>query len=118
MATQHLRSTKRTPKAGRPTGRFTQHRRLDRLREVLENEPRGLTLEELAATLRVTERSVRRYLREFDGTKVDEKFELLEFVETRKGGPLLWRIKPGERGRAVSLRRAQAYALLATRRSL
>lgn len=119
MATNQLRSTRpRPPKVGRPVGGFTQHRRLDRLREVLENEPRGLTLEDLAATLKVTERSVRRYLRELDGTKVDEKFELLEFVETRKGGPLLWRIKPGERGRAVSLRRAQAYALLATRRSL
>lgn len=119
MATIAPRATKpRSPRAGRPVGRFTQHRRLDRLREVLENEPRGLTLEDLAATLKVTERSVRRYLRELDGTKVDEKFELLEFVETRKGGPLLWRIKPGERGRAVSLRRAQAYALLATRRSL
>lgn len=119
MPTLPPRSAKtRGPKLGRPAGRFTQHRRLDRLREVLENEPRGLTLEELAATLRVTERSVRRYLRELDGTKGEQKFEHLEFVETRKGGPLLWRIKPGERGRALSLRRAQAYALLATRRSL
>ena len=119
MRTLPSRSTKvRGPKLGRPKGRFTQHRRLDRLREVLESEPRGLTLEDLAATLKITQRSVRRYLRELDGTKPEEKFELLEFVETRKGGPLLWRIKPGERGRAVSLRRAQAYALLATRRSL
>lgn len=119
MPTLHSRGAKaRTSKLGRPKGRFTQHRRLDRLRELLENEPRGLTLEDLASTLRITQRSVRRYLRELDGTKSEEKFELLEFVETRKGGPLLWRIKPGERGRAVSLRRAQAYALLATRRSL
>jgi len=119
MRTIPARSTKaRGPKVGRPKGRFTQHRRLDRLREVLESEPRGLTLEDLAATLRITQRSVRRYLRELDGTKPEEKFELLEFVETRKGGPLLWRIKPGERGRSVPLRRAQAYALLATRRSL
>ncbi len=109
---------KRAPRRGRPQGSFTQHRRLDRLREALESEPRGLTLEDLAAALKVTQRSVRRYLRELDGTKNDENYELLEFVETRKGGPLLWRIKPGERGRAVSLRRAQAYALLATRRSL
>jgi predicted DNA-binding transcriptional regulator YafY len=105
----------RPPKVGRPTGRFTQHRRIDRLREALEGEPRGLTLEELAHYLKITERSVRRYLRELDGTKADEKFELLEPVATRPGGPLRWRIKPGERGRAVSLRRAQAYALLATR---
>ena len=119
MRTLPARSAKaRGPKLGRPKGRFTQHRRLDRLREVLESEPRGLTLEDLAATLKITQRSVRRYLRELDGTKEAEKFELLEFVETRKGGPLLWRIKPGERGRAVSLRRAQAYALLATRRAL
>ncbi len=111
-------SKRRPPRAGRPQGTFTQHRRLDRLREALESEPKGLTLEDLAAALNVTERSVRRYLRELDGTKADENYELLEFVETRKGGPLLWRIKPGERGRAVSLRRAQAYALLATRRSL
>lgn len=108
----------RGAKVGRPKGRFTQHRRLDRLRELLESEPRGLTLEDLAATLRITQRSVRRYLRELDGTKPEEKFALLEHVETRKGGPLLWRIKPGERGRAVPLRRAQAYALLATRRAL
>lgn len=105
----------RPPKLGRPLGRFTQHRRIDRLREALEGEPRGLTLEELAHYLKITERSVRRYLRELDGTKADEKFELLEPVATRPGGPLRWRIKPGERGRAVSLRRAQAYALLATR---
>jgi predicted DNA-binding transcriptional regulator YafY len=112
------RTTKpRPPKRGRPKGRFTQHRRLDHLRQVLEGEPRGLTLDEIAATLKITQRSVRRYLRELDGTKPEEKFELLEFVESRKGGPLRWRIKPGERGRAVSLRRAQAYALLATRRS-
>jgi predicted DNA-binding transcriptional regulator YafY len=108
----------RSSKVGRPKGEFTQHRRLDQLRHVLEHEPRGLTLEELAVTLKITQRSVRRYLRALDGTKADEKFEVLEFVETRKGGPLRWRIKPGERGRAVSLRRAQAYALLATRRAL
>lgn len=119
MRTTTPRTTKaRAPKVGRPKGRFTQHRRLDRLREVLEAAPQGLTLEDIAVTLKITERSVRRYLRELDGTKPDQKYELLEFVETRKGGPLRWRIKPGERGRSVSLRRAQAYALLATRQSL
>ncbi len=96
----------RAPKAGRPKGRFTQHRRVAHLRQVLEARPHGLTLEELALSLKITQRSIRRYLGEFDD---------LEFVETRKGGPLRWRIKPGERGRAVPLRRAQAYALLATR---
>ena len=108
----------RSPKVGRPEGRFTQHRRLDRLRELLESEPRGLTLEELARMLRVTERSVRRYLLELDGTTDPGKFELLESIETTPGGAHLWRIRPGERGRTVSLRRAQAYAILATRRAL
>lgn len=97
---------------GRPEGRFTQHRRIDKLREVLESEPRGLTLDELARTLGITHRSVRRYLRELDGATD------LESIETTPGGAHLWRIKPSERGRAVQLRRAQAYALLATRRAL
>jgi len=108
----------RSPKVGRPEGRFTQHRRLDKLRELLESEPRGLTLEELARMLRVTQRSVRRYLLELDGTTDPGKFELLESIETTPGGAHLWRIRPGERGRTVSLRRAQAYAILATRRAL
>jgi len=102
----------RVPKVGRPEGRFTQHRRIDKLRELLENEPRGLTLDDLATTLRITHRSVRRYLRELDGATD------LESIETTPGGAHLWRIKPSERGRAVPLRRAQAYALLATRRAL
>jgi predicted DNA-binding transcriptional regulator YafY len=108
----------RSPKVGRPEGRFTQHRRLDKLRELLESEPRGLTLDELARMLRVTQRSVRRYLLELDGTSDPGKFELLESIETTPGGAHLWRIRPGERGRTVSLRRAQAYAILATRRAL
>ncbi len=108
----------RAPKVGRPEGRFTQHRRLDKLREILEREPRGLTLEELARMLHVTQRSVRRYLLEMDGSGSAGNFELLESIETTPGGAHIWRIKPGERGRTVSLRRAQAYALLATRRAL
>ena len=108
----------RVPKVGRPEGRFTQHRRLDRLREILEREPRGLTLEELSRMLRVTQRSVRRYLLELDATADPGKQGLLESIETTPGGAHVWRIRPGERGRAVSLRRAQAYALLATRRAL
>ena len=108
----------RVPKVGRPEGRFTQHRRLDRLREILEREPRGLTLDELARMLHVTQRSVRRYLLELDGSANPADLALLESIETTPGGPHIWRIKPGERGRTVSLRRAQAYALLATRRAL
>ncbi len=113
------RSSKpRVPKVGRPIGKFTQHRRLDKLRELLESEPRGLTLEELARLLRVNQRSVRRYLRELDGTKEKDNFDLLESVPTAPGAAHRWRIKPGERGRSVTIRRAQAYALLATRRAL
>ncbi|MBX3206413.1 MAG: WYL domain-containing protein [Labilithrix sp.] len=116
MRTIASRSAKaRGPKLGRPAGSFTQNRRFESLRRALEKAPAGLTIEELAVSLKMTARSVRRYLREFDN-KGEDGAGLLESVETRKGGPLRWRIKPGERGRAVSLRRAQAYAVLATRR--
>jgi predicted DNA-binding transcriptional regulator YafY len=80
------------------------------MRAQLEAHAAGLTLEELAGLLRMTTRSVRRYLREL--ALVTE----LESVEVRPGGAHLWRIKPSERGRAVPLRRTQAYALLAGRR--
>ena len=86
MRTLHGRIPKpRVPKVGRPEGRFTQHRRIDKLRELLESEPRGLTLEELARMLRVTQRSVRRYLFELDGTTDPTKYELLESIETTPG---------------------------------
>ena len=97
-------------RVGRPAGKFTQHRRLDLLREKLEAHGAGLTLEDLASLLHVSTRSVRRYLREL-GLITD-----LESVETTPGGPHLWRIKPSERGRTVALRRTQAYGLLAARR--
>ncbi|MBV9945826.1 MAG: WYL domain-containing protein [Myxococcales bacterium] len=100
----------KAPRVGRPTGKFTQHRRLDFLREKLASHAAGLTLDELAALLRVTTRSIRRYLREL--ALVTE----LESVEVRPGGAHVWRIKPSERGRAVTLRRTQAYAVLAGRR--
>jgi predicted DNA-binding transcriptional regulator YafY len=100
----------KTPRVGRPTGKFTQHRRLDLLREKLAAHPAGLTLEELAAMLRVTTRSVRRYLREL--ALVTE----VESIAVRPGGAHSWRIKPSERGRSVTLRRTQAYALLAAGR--
>jgi len=117
-ASGRVRPTRARPKPGRPKGEFTQHRRLDRLREILDGEPRGLTLAEIAALLRVTPRSVRRYLRELDGTGEGDDLDILESVATGPGGAHRWRIKPGERGRAVPLRRAQAYAVLATRRAL
>jgi predicted DNA-binding transcriptional regulator YafY len=101
----------KAPRVGRPTGKFTQHRRLDVLREKLEVHAGGLSLDELASMLRITTRSVRRYLREL--ALVTE----IESIAVRPGGAHLWRIKPSERGRAVPLRRTQAYALLAARRT-
>lgn len=107
-----LRSIPRpkVPRLGRPSGKFTQHRRLDFLREKLEAHAAGLTLEEMAGMLRVSTRSVRRYLREL--ASVTE----LESIAVRDGGVHLWRVKPSERGRTVALRRTQAYAMLAARR--
>ena len=95
---------------GRPQGRFTQHRRIDRLREILERHPRGLSLYELADALRVTVRTMRRYLKE-----IEREYDL-DSTPTRGGGALLWRIRANEMPRKVELRRTQAYALLAARR--
>lgn len=97
------------PALGRPRGGFTQHRRVRTLLTLLEGHPLGLALEDLAAAVRVSTRSVRRYLGEL--AHITE----LESIETVPGGPHLWRIKPSERGRAVHIRRTQAYALLAPR---
>lgn len=99
-----------TRKVGRPKGKFTQHRRLDQLRTLLEQNPKGMTLRELADALQVTTRSARRYLRE-----VGHEFDLLPHPE-RSGGPLKWRLDPSDIPRKVELRRTQAYALLAARR--
>ncbi|HEY8945274.1 MAG TPA: WYL domain-containing transcriptional regulator [Polyangiaceae bacterium] len=95
---------------GRPSGKFTQHRRFDRLLELLERNPRGLSLYELADALGVTVRTMRRYLGEVGSEHV------LESIPTRGGGVLLWRMRPREMPRKVELRRTQAYALLAARR--
>lgn len=78
---------------------------------VLEESPEGVSLAALAGALGVSTRSVRRYLRELG------KSTKLEPVPTRDGPALAWRIKPTERGRAVMLRRTQAYGLLAVRRA-
>ncbi len=102
-------SRPKQPRVGRPVGKFTQHRRLDFLREKLEAHAQGLTLDEIASMLRVSTRSVRRYLREL--ALVTE----LESVP-ESHGTYRWRVKPSERGRTVALRRTQAYGLLATRR--
>jgi predicted DNA-binding transcriptional regulator YafY len=98
------------PERGRPLGKFTQHRRLDHLRELLERRPKGMTLYELAASLHVTPRTLRRYLKE-----VGREYEL-EPVRLRGGGKVVWRITSFDIPRKVELRRTQAFALLAARR--
>jgi predicted DNA-binding transcriptional regulator YafY len=95
---------------GRPLGRFTQHRRMDKLRELLTRHPKGLTLYDLGEHLKVTPRTMRRYLREM-GREYD-----LEPVDEKPGGTRRWRIRAGELPRKLELRRTQAYALLAARR--
>ena len=100
----------KVPRVGRPNGKFTQHRSLDFLREVLDAHSAGLTLDDHAAMLRVSTRSVRRYLKEL--AQVTE----LESTEVRPGAAHIWRIKPSERARAVAMRRTQAYAILGLRR--
>jgi len=97
-------------KRGRPRGPFTQHRRLDNLRALLQRHPKGLTIYELARELDVTPRSLRRYLGE-----VARDLELVS-TTSRPGGARLWRLAPGETPRRVEVRRTQAYALLAARR--
>jgi predicted DNA-binding transcriptional regulator YafY len=79
------------------------------LREALLARPTGLTLAELATIVNVSTRSVRRYLPELERTLE------LESVTPVPGGANVWRMRPGEKGRALVLRRTQAYALLATR---
>jgi predicted DNA-binding transcriptional regulator YafY len=95
---------------GRPSGRFTQHRRLDKIRRLLEQHPKGMTLYELAAAVDVTPRSMRRYLKE-----VSSGLQL-EPISTRAGGAKRWRVRSGELPRKIELRRTQVYAILAARR--
>ena len=103
------RLPKRSPRIGRPPGSFTQHRTLDRLIKVIEHSPVGVSLAELAASAGVSQRSVRRYLKELKASTE------IESVATTPGGARLWRKKASERGRTIMLRRAQGYALVATR---
>jgi predicted DNA-binding transcriptional regulator YafY len=88
---------------------FAQHRRIDRLRELLSRHPRGVTLVDLGRMLAVDRRTVRRYLKE-----IEREYELSP-LRPRGGGPCLWRIRPSELPRKMEIRRAQALALLATR---
>ena len=95
---------------GRPPGKFTQHRRLDRLREILARHPKGLSLYELADALGVTVRTMRRYM-----VEMEREFDM-ESAPVKPGGQLLWRLRSNEIPRKLELRRTQAYALLAARR--
>jgi len=95
---------------GRPRGPFTQHRRIDALRALLQRHPKGLTIYELSRELGVTPRSLRRYLSE-----VRRELELISSVD-KPGGARLWRLSPSEIPRKIEVRRTQAYALLAARR--
>jgi predicted DNA-binding transcriptional regulator YafY len=95
---------------GRPKGGFTQHKRIDALREHLAQHPSGVTLHELAAVLNVSTRTVRRYLREV-GRSTD-----LDPVQAKGGSVRRWRMHASEMPRKIALRRTQAYALLAARR--
>lgn len=98
-------------KVGRPKGAYTQHRRLNDLRELLENHPKGLPLFELAGRLAVTDRSVRRYLRELE-REVD-----VERVPDPDGlGGVIVKIPARDLPRRVNLHRTQIYGLLMARR--
>ena len=101
------RPPRKSTRVGRTPGSFTQSRRLDYLRAALETHTAGMSLDDMATVLHVSTRSVRRYL---------EELSVALELEVVAGEPRLWRIKPSERGRAVTLRRAQAHALLAARR--
>ncbi len=83
---------------------------MERLREILMRNPKGLTLYEMADAVSVTPRTMRRYLKE-----VDRDFEL-ESAPLKGGGALVWKIRASELPRKVELRRTQAYAFLAARR--
>lgn len=110
MLTVQSMRVQRNKSAGRPLGPFTQHRRMDRLRELLMRHPGGLTLYELASALKVSPRTMRRYMSE-----LQREYELTS-TEDRPGGARRWKIPSSELPRKVELRRTQAYALLAARR--
>jgi predicted DNA-binding transcriptional regulator YafY len=83
---------------------------MDRLRELLARHPKGLTLYEMSEALKVSPRTMRRYMHELAA-----QFELHQ-EEDRPGGAHRWRIPASELPRKIELRRTQAYALLAARR--
>ncbi|HNS96514.1 MAG TPA: WYL domain-containing protein [Polyangiaceae bacterium] len=94
---------------GRPSGKFVQVTRLERLRSLMLARGGGTTLQEIAEVLQVTPRTARRYLQRFQ-----QEFELEQVSSPSRSRH--WRVKSIERPRKIGLRRAQCYALLATRR--
>jgi predicted DNA-binding transcriptional regulator YafY len=83
--------------------------RLERLRKLMLTRGGGTTLQEIAVALEVSPRSARRYLERFQSD-----FELEQVPSPSRASS--WRVKAIERPRKIGLRRAQCYALLATRR--
>lgn len=95
---------------GRPRGKLTQVQKVTRLQQLLLQFPRGLTTNEIAKHLRVDPRSARRYV----ATLQSELRLDLESVTDGSGGRR-WKIPDVDVPRRVSIRRTQAYALLAAR---
>lgn len=98
-------------KLGRPKGHYTQYRRLSQLREMLENHPKGLSMIEIAKKLHVTDRSVRRYLRE-----LEREVDLERSPDPDGFGGVVVRIPTRDLPRRVKLHRTQIYGLLMARR--
>lgn len=97
-------------RGGRPKGKFTQHKRFDAVRALLQRFPKGLSLYEMAKELGITPRSMRRYL-----VEVRRELELVSSI-SQPSRVRVWRLAPSEMPRRVDVRRTQAYALLAARR--
>jgi len=98
-------------KLGRPAGNYTQYRRLSQLRDLLENHPKGISLLELGRKLRVTDRSIRRYLRE-----LEREIDIERSPDPEGLGGVLVRIPTRDLPRRVKLHRTQIYGLLMARR--
>jgi predicted DNA-binding transcriptional regulator YafY len=98
-------------KLGRPKGNYTQYRRLSQLREMLENHPKGLAMAEIARKLHVTDRSVRRYLRE-----LEREVDIERKPDPDGLGGVVVRIPTRDLPRRVKLHRTQIYGLLMARR--
>ena len=98
-------------KLGRPKGHYTQYRRLSQLRDMLENHPKGLSMADIARKLHVTDRIVRRYLRE-----LEREVDLERSPDPDGFGGVVVRIPTRDLPRRVKLHRTQIYGLLMARR--